>query len=87
MIICPLKIWNKQNTVTLSFKHSGTSKLIFGGMPWPQKTGATHYHTKLGLPDKGRTIKGLFVCNYWDLEPLDLLNGLAIGCYRPSPGA
>ncbi len=31
------------------------------GMPWP-KTGATQYHTQKGLPDKGRAIKGLFVC-------------------------
>ena len=43
-------------------------------MPWP-KTGATQYHAQLGLPNKGREIKGL-VYNYWDLEPLDLLNGL-----------
>ncbi len=42
-------------------------------MPWPQ-TGATQYHAQLGLPDKGRAIKGLRVCNNWDLEPLDLLN-------------
>ena len=48
-------------------------------MPWP-KTGATQYHTQLVLPDKGRAIKGLVVCNRWDLEPWDLLNGLAIGC-------
>ena len=47
------------------------------------QTGATHYHTQLGLPDKGRAIKGLVVCNNWDLEPLELLNGLAIGCYQP----
>ena len=47
-------------------------------MPWPQ-TGATQYHTQLGLPEKGHAIKGLVVCNDWDLEPLDLLNGLAIG--------
>ncbi len=31
-------------------------------MPWP-KTGATQYHAQLGLPDKGRAIKGLVVCN------------------------
>ena len=31
-----------------------------GGMPWPQ-TGATHNHAQLGLPDKGRAIKGLVV--------------------------
>ena len=30
-------------------------------MPWPQ-TGATQYHAQLGLPDKGRAIKGLVVC-------------------------
>ena len=52
-------------------------------MPWP-KTGATQYHAQLGLPDKGRAIKGLVVCNSWDLEPLDLLNGLALDCYWPS---
>ena len=34
-------------------------------MPWHQ-TGATHYHAQLGLPDKGRAIKGLVICN--DLE-------------------
>ena len=37
-------------------------------MPWLQ-TGATPYHAQLGLPDKRRAIKGLFVCNEWDLEP------------------
>ncbi len=39
---------------------------------------------QLGLPDKGRAIKELVVCNSWDLEPWDLLNGLALGCYQPS---
>ncbi len=53
-------------------------------MPWPQ-TGATQYHVLLGLPDKGRAIKGLVVCNSRDLEPLDLLNSLALGCYQPYP--
>ncbi len=53
-------------------------------MSWPQ-TGATHYHAQLGLSDKGRAIKELVVCNSWDLEPYDLLNGLALGCYQPSP--
>ncbi len=42
----------------------------------------THYHAQLGLPDKGRAIKGLVVCYGWDLEPLDLLNGLTLGCYQ-----
>ena len=54
-------------------------------MPWP-KTGATQYHAQLGLQDKGHAIKGLVVCNSWDLEPLDLLNGMApLACYQPSP--
>ena len=53
-------------------------------MPCPQ-TGATQYIAQLGLQDKGHAIKGLVVCNNWDLEPLDLLNGLALGCYQPSP--
>ena len=48
-----------------------------GGMPWPQ-TGATQYHAQLRFPDKG-----LVVCNNWDVEPLDMLNGLALGCYQP----
>ena len=30
-------------------------------MPWP-KTGAIQYHAQLGLPDKGRAIKGLVIC-------------------------
>ncbi len=38
-------------------------------------------YTELGLPDKGCAIKGLVVSNSWDLE----LNGVALGCYQPSP--
>ena len=49
-------------------------------MPWPQ-AGATQYHAQLGLPEKGREIKWLVVCNNWNLVPFDLLNGLALGCY------
>ena len=52
-------------------------------MPWPQ-TGTTHYHAQLGLPEKYRAIKGLTVCISWDLEPLNLINGLALGCYQTS---
>ena len=52
-------------------------------MSCPQ-TDANQYYTQLGLPDKGCVIKGLVVCNNWDLEPLDLLNGLALGCYQQS---
>ena len=43
---------------------------------------ATQYHAQLGLQDKGYAIKWLVVCNNWDLN---LLNGLALGFYRPSP--
>ncbi len=43
-----------------------------GIIPWP-KTGATRYHEHKGL--SGKDI-GLVVCNEWDIEPLDLLNGL-----------
>ncbi len=46
---------------------------------------ATQKQAQLGLPYKGRTFKGLVVCNDLDLEPLDLLIGLALGCYQPSP--
>ena len=49
------------------------------------KTDATHYIAQLGLPGKGCAIKGLAICNSWDIDPWDLLNGLALGCYQPSP--
>ena len=42
-------------------------------------------HSKDFLSDKGSAIKGLVVCNYLDLEPLDLLNSQAIACHKPSP--
>ncbi len=46
-------------------------------MAWPQ-TCATQYHAaQLGLPDQGRPIKELIVCNNWDLESL--------GCYQSFP--
>ena len=51
----------------------------------PKKTCATHYHAQLGLPDKGPAIKELVVSYSLDLKPLDLLNGLALGFYKPSP--
>ena len=44
-----------------------------GGMAWP-KTGATHHHAQLGLLNKG-----LVVCT------VDLLNGLALGCFNRPP--
>ena len=48
-------------------------------------TSATQYPAQLGLSDKGHALKGLVVFNNLDLEPLDLLNGQALGCYQPSP--
>ena len=50
-------------------------------MPWPG-TGATQYLEQLELKDKDHAIKGLVDCNNWDLEPLDVLNGLALGINR-----
>ncbi len=41
-------------------------------------------HSQLGLSDKGRAIKGLVVCNNRDLDTLDLLNILDLGCYQLS---
>ncbi len=35
--------------------------------------GATQYKAQLVFSDKCCAIKGLVVCNSWDLEPLDLL--------------
>ena len=51
--------------------------MLEGGRGMPCITGTTHYHTQLGLTDKGRAIKWFVVCYSLDLEPLDLLNGLA----------
>ena len=51
------------------------------------QTGASQYHVQLGDPDKGRGIKGLVVSNGWDQEPLDLLKGLALGCYQQPSSA
>ncbi len=50
----------------------------------PNRHNSVPCTVQLEIPDKDRAIKGLFVCNNWDLEPLDLLNGLALGCYQPS---
>ncbi len=37
------------------------------------------------FPDNGRAIKGLVVYNNWDLIPMNLPNGLALGGYQPTP--
>ncbi len=52
-------------------------------MRWPIR-GATYYHEQLEFPNKGRAMKGLIFRNGLDLEPLDLLNWLALGCYKQS---
>ncbi len=59
-------------------------------MPWtPQNrcNSVQTMHEVSGLPAKGRAIKRLIVCNNWDLciEPLDLLNGLALGYNKLFP--
>ncbi len=48
------------------------------------QTEATQYHAQLGLPDKGRAIKGLVVCNTWDLEPLGPAKRSGPRFYQPS---
>ncbi len=40
---------------------------------------------QFGLPDKGKLIKGLVICNTRDLDTLGLQKGLALGSYQPSP--
>ncbi len=66
----------------LAVPTTATFKVYVRGMPL-FKTITTHYNAKLGLPDKGRAINELVVCNNWDLERLKLLNGLALGCFQP----
>ena len=51
----------------------------------PKQAQLNTMHAQLGLPDKGRAIKELVVYNSWDLKPWDLLNGVALGFYQPSP--
>ena len=71
----------KNNRLDVCLSVSGITRSVSVGC-WK---GSTQYHAWLGLPDKGRDIKGLVVCNNLDLEPLNLLNGLNLGCYQPSP--
>ena len=70
------------------------------GMSW-HKTGATKYHTHLGLPDKGHSIKELVVCwvllnliarvlvqkkgNIWFPICYSWLLGLMLGCNGNQP--
>ena len=49
----------------------------------PNRRNSLPCTVRTSIPDKGRAIKVLVVCNNWDLEPLDLQNGLALGCYQP----
>ena len=41
---------------------------------------SSEFHAQLGLPDKDHATKGFVVLNDWDIEPFDLLSGLALGC-------
>ncbi len=59
------------------------NNILVGEMPCPQ-TGATQYHAQLGLPDKGRAIKGLVVSNDLDLF-LYLHYGLALNVIKNRP--
>ncbi len=45
----------------------------------------TNCTAQFGLPDKGPAINVLVVYHNWNIEPLNLLNGLALGCYQPFP--
>ena len=45
---------------------------------------SSQYHAQLRTPEKDHAIKGLVVCYDPDLEHLDLLNGVALGC-QPFP--
>ncbi len=82
-ILGPIRVISKSCTYCC-YNRCATLIVWVGEMSW-HKTGATHYHAQLELPDKGRAIKGLVVWNSWYLEPWDLLNGLALGCYHPFP--
>ncbi len=73
-----------KNCTYYCYARCATLLVLVGGMPWIQ-TGAIQYHAHIGLPDKGHAIKELVVCNNWDLEPLDLLHGLALVCYQLYP--
>ena len=48
--------------------------------PWP-KIGAAHYHTQLGLPDKGHAIKVLVVCYVVCLGSIGWVFGQAQGAW------
>ena len=76
---------NVRGICSVSAQHGKVMGSMLGLDSQMAKTGATHYHTQLGLSNKGRAIKGFVVCNGWDLEPLDVLNGFSLGCYQPSP--
>ncbi len=50
-------------------------------VPWPYNM-CNSVPCTVRLPDQSRANKELAVCNTWDIEPLDLLNGLALGSYQ-----
>ena len=68
LIFCPNRGIAKDVLVITycCYVRCATSEVCVGGMSW-FKTGTTQYYAQLGLSDKGRAIKGLVVCNSWDL--------------------
>ena len=55
-----------------------------GKMYWP-KTCATHYHAQVLTSRRGMCNQRVGCLQWLDLEPLDELNDIALGCYQPSP--
>ncbi len=53
---------------------------ISRGNALAKKKRETHYHAQLGLLCQNSGKKGLFVFKSRDLEPLDLLTCLVLGC-------
>ncbi len=58
----PNRVLTKNVNICSYFRYVRCATLIVsvGGMPW-RNTGVTHHHAQLGLPHKGRAIKGLVV--------------------------
>ena len=72
-------MWN------LKITFNGAKRIVWvgGDALAPKRCNSVPDKVQLGLPDKGGAINGLVVCTDWDLEPLDLLNGLTLGCNQP----
>ena len=82
-IICPNRTIAKD--VSKAAMSDAIKSKIRGIALVPKRRNSIPCTAQVGLPDKGCAIKVLIVCNSWDLEPWNLLNGLALGFYQPSP--